>query len=281
MSDHVTSQTLEAECLAIQAEISSNLKEGKPTRAARLKLADVQSRLKVVRNKEATLASTLHAGVIERANTAGRNAATGAIADIGASISHLAAAGAPEAAMASVHPAHALAIEQAASALALVEGRHAEVAELHANAEREVADVEAQLADALTQHAEIVAARRAGDKTEAQEARLYALSTDIAGHKSILEQLRAAAVEVSPHASAREVSTARANLERKQQEARVALLSDHLTLLSRTMESALREAEAAGRAIGKSLHAMWQPSPALRQALSTGTLPALPRVHGG
>lgn len=279
-ANHETLHELEAQHTAIEDEISSNLKQGLPTLEARRKLTDVKAKLTVVRNTASASVSREQAESLDRANATGRTAAAAAVAGIEASISHLAAVPVPGLSTAHLHPVHASAIEQAASALALAEDRHAEAVRLHANAEREVSEVNSKLTDAQNRHAAIVAERRDGKKSPGQEAELYALSVDIADLQGVLGQVRATAAELNTNGAARAVADARKALDRVHGEARATLLADHVKLLTRTLEAALYETESAGRAVGKSLHVLWQPSPVLRQALHMGALPALPRHHG-
>src|SRR5579859_7658039 len=171
MSDHrETLQSLEAEHTALQAEITDNLKAGKPTIAVRDKLAAVAVCLQAARAAASAQAAHEHAEIHGRANAAGRAAAADAVAGIEASIGHLAAAAAPNLTTAHLHPAHAISIEQASSNLALAESRHTEASQLHDNSTREVADVERKLAEATNKHAAIVAERRDGKKSVEQEA---------------------------------------------------------------------------------------------------------------
>ncbi|PMQ04243.1 hypothetical protein DyAD56_16265 [Dyella sp. AD56] len=282
MSDHhETLQSLEAEHTALQAEIAESLKHGKPTLETRRKLAEVAERLQAARSAASAQAAQEQAEIHVNAHAAGRTAAADAVAGIEASIGHLAAASAPNLDTAHLHPTHAIAIEQAAANLALAESRHAEAAQLHGNATREVADVERKLAEARTRHEMIVADRRSGKTSEAQEARLYALATDISDLQNMLTQVRATAEGLTPTLGARAVSDARQALDRALVEARATLLADHVALLTGALEKALYETEVAGRAVGKSLHMLWRPSPALRHGLQHGQMPAQQRTYGG
>ena len=282
MSDHEkTVHDLEAKYAAVQATISTNLKQGKPTLDARRELAELHSQLTTARNAAAAHAALERAEAHGRATAAGRTAAAGSVVGIEASISHLAAAASPDMSTAPLHPAHAMAIEQAASELALAESRHADASQLHINARAEVTEVEGRLAEAQSKHDAIIAERREGNQSDSQEAKIYALSTDIVDLRGMLSSVSAAAASLTATDTARAVADARKALDRAHAEARASLLADHVTLLSRTLEAALYECEAAGKLAGKSLHVLWKPSPVLRHALSMGQLPALHRQYGG
>ena len=269
---------LEAQHAELETAITNTLKTGQPTLELHRQLKECTARLQEARNAAGAAAAAAaereQAEIRERAAASGRVTAASAVAGIEASISHLAVPATPDLSSASLHPAHEASIASAAANLALAEQRHADAAQLHNNAMREIADVERRVADAQTKHGVIVADRREGRTSDQQEARLYALSSDITDLSGMLEQLRATASSLSTNATSQAVADARRAFDRATAEARVALLADHVTAVTDVLENALRELEQSGRMVGKSMHLLWRPSPAMRQCLNTGQMPA-------
>jgi hypothetical protein len=282
MSDHqATAHELEAQHAAIQAEISANLKQGLPTLDARRKLAEVQSDLQVARSAASAQAAREQAEIAGSADAKGRTAAAGTIAGVGSLLDPFALPASPDLSRAHLHPAHVHAIESASGLLAVAEEKLAEAQRVHGNAEAEVRDLEQRLADIRERRATITQNRIGGKIIEAETAEFGALSGDADALRRLLEDCRQTAAGLSPSDATRAVADARKTLDRARAEARATLLVDHVELVSRTLESVLYGAEAAGRAVGRSLHLMWRPSPVLRHALSHGWLPTAPRHHGG
>lgn len=271
---HVAVQNLQVEHEAIQAEITESLKSGKPTLELRRKLTEVGGRLQEARNAASASAAREQAEAVERAAAAGRVTAATAVAGIESSIGHLAAPAAHDPSTATMSPANETAIANAAANLALAESRYADAAQLHSNAVAEVTEAERKLADAQARHDLIVSDRREGRTSEAQEAKLYALSVDMADLRGMLEPLRATAATLPTNATLQVVTDARRAFDRATADARASLLADHVQLLTQKLENALYETEAAGRMVGKSLHLLWRPSHTLRAALANGALPA-------
>ena len=282
MSEHqATLRELEAQHAAIQAEISANLKQGLPTLDARRKLAEAQSHLQVARNAASAHAAREQGEITGRAEAKGRTAAAGAVAGIKASLDQFPLPASPDLSQAHLHPAHVDAIESASGLLAIAEERLAEAQRIHGNAYAEIRDLEQRIADIGARRAAITQNRIGGTIVEAETAEYAALSGDADELRHLLDGCRQTAAGLSTIDATRAVADARKAVDRAHAEARAALLADHVKMVSRTLEGVLYAAESAGRAVGRSLHVMWQPSPVLRQVLSTGVLPSSPRHHGG
>ena len=282
MSDHqATAHELEAQHAAIQAEISANLKQGLPTLDARRKLAEVQSHLQVARSAASAQAAREQVEIAGRADAKGRTAAAGVIAGVESLLDRFALTAPPDLSRAHLHPAHVDAIESASGLLAMAEEKLAEARRIHGNAEAEVRDLEQRLADIGERRATIPQNRIGGKIIEAETAEYGALSGDADALRRLLQDCRQTAADLSPSDATRAAADARKALDRAHAEARASLLADHVEMVSRTLEGVLYAAESAGRAVGRSLHMMWKPSPVLRHALSNGWLPTAPRRHGG
>jgi len=277
---HATTHELEAQYAAIQAEISSNLKQGLPTLGARRKLDDVSKQLQTARSGADAQAAREQAEVAARAEAKGRTTAAGAVAGIEALLDPFALPASPDFSKAHLHPAHVGAIESASSLLAMAEERLADAQRIHGNAEAEVRDLEQRLADIGARRATITENRINGKVIEAETAEYHALAGDMEELHNLLSGAKQTASDLSPTFATRAVAEARKAFDRAHVEARATLMADHVKLVSATLECVLYGAEAAGRAAGRSLHVMWQPSPVLRQALSTGILPLAPRRQG-